>query len=127
MEEVEALIVELTSKKNVIHLKAEDLLYLRDVDEILVGEYTAYSNGEKGRTQNAISQFFEDSKQSLIEYPSCIFVIETSEKGSLMMDEMEDFHKVTGHLNDNAKMLWSYAIKPELADDACKLTVILSK
>ena len=127
MELVETLIIQLTARKSVIHLRPEDLRYLQKEEDIRLMEYISSERSGKNRMDDVISQFLEDPEVDTKDYTSCICIIETSEKGALMMSEMEAFQKLPYSFKAEVKLQWAYNINPGIADNKCKLIIIISR
>lgn len=104
--EIEELISQIVKDSTLIHLGKQDLNYLYREKEVLKCRIYSFPYENETRMESILREVVEYSKVNFMRYNRIIFLIKTSSKVPLLMNELEFVNEIIKQFPEKIEVKW---------------------
>ena len=104
--EIEELISQIVKDSTLIHLGKQDLSYLYREIEVLKCRIYSFPYENETRMESILREVVEYSKVNFMRYNRIIFLIKTSSKVPLLMNELEFVNEIIKQFPEKIEVKW---------------------
>ena len=104
--EIEELISQIVKDSTLIHLGKHDLNYLYREKEVLKCRIYSFPYENETRMESILREVVEYSKVNFMRYNRIIFLIKTSSKVPLLMNELEFVNEIIKQFPEKIEVKW---------------------